>query len=110
MKIYLNALSAIQFDKRIARAVILHALTVETSLMKVSKTFSLHVFHSIIAVMTLNCFAPTLPATAVSPTFCISSTISSSLCTTLLLDIAAHEVAPADQDAPNICATVHVEE
>lgn len=34
MKIYLNALTAIQFDRRIERAVILHALTIETSLMK----------------------------------------------------------------------------
>lgn len=36
MKIYLNALTAIQFDRRIERAVIMHALTVETSLLKVS--------------------------------------------------------------------------
>lgn len=47
MKVYLNALSAIQFDRRIARAVILHALPVETSLMKVRAgvVLELYVLH-----------------------------------------------------------------
>jgi hypothetical protein len=38
MRIYLNALSAMQFDNSIERAVIMHALTIETFLMKVKKS------------------------------------------------------------------------